>query len=127
VSRGGSIEKRKSPRVDQGVPVKLCGDDGDFVTETVNISATGVYCRVDRYIEPMTRFKVTLLVPVKKGGKPGVKKVACNGAVVRVENIPFQNAFNVAIFFNEINSSDSRVLTEHVNSVLAGKEVMECI
>lgn len=123
MSQGTVSEKRKNPRIDHGVPVKLCGPAGDFVTETRNISSSGAYCRIDKYLEPMTKLKITLLLPVKKKGRLAVKKIVCGGVAVRVENIPFENAFNVAIFFNEIKSSDSRVLADHVSGVLAEKSI----
>jgi len=31
-------ERRKDPRLDNNIPVKICQEDGDLVTETKNIS-----------------------------------------------------------------------------------------
>lgn len=113
------VEKRRYPRIEHSVPVKICAPDVDLVTETRNISRSGAYCRVSKYLEPMTRLKVTLLLPVKKEARLVTKKIVCSGVVVRVENIPFEEAFNIAIFFNDIKPGDSRALADHVQGVLA--------
>ena len=61
-------ERRKDPRIKNNIPVKISREDGDVVTETANISRSGAYCRVSEYIEPMTRLKIYLLMPMKKKG-----------------------------------------------------------
>ena len=111
-------EKRRSPRIDRSIPVKISSPAADLVTETRNISASGAYCRVSDYIEPMTRVSLTFLLPVKTGGKVSSRKIQCGGVVVRTENIPFENGFNVAIFFNDVRPQDSKALVEMVHASL---------
>ena len=108
------IEKRKHPRLDNNVPLKICHENGDVVTETGNISRSGVYCKVTKYIEPMMKLKIYLLLPFKKSGKNITKKVTCQGVVVRTESISEQDCFNVAIFFNDISQRDSEMISEYV-------------
>jgi len=115
-------EKRRQPRVDNNIPLKIAAPGTDLVTETRNISASGVYCRVTVFLEPMTKLQVTLLVPVKKAEKASTKKIICGGVVVRTENIPGDEGFNTAIFFNDINPRDSRLLVEFVENVLAARQ-----
>ncbi|MBF0330600.1 MAG: PilZ domain-containing protein [Candidatus Omnitrophica bacterium] len=117
-----SSEKRRQPRVDNSLPVKISTDDIDLVTETKNISSSGVYCRVSKFLEPMARLRITLMLPVKKTGKTSTKKVLCGGVVVRTENIPDGDGFNTAIFFNDIHPRDSRVLAQFVDKLLSGKD-----
>ncbi|MEI6438210.1 MAG: PilZ domain-containing protein [Candidatus Omnitrophota bacterium] len=124
MSHKDPVEKRRYPRIEHSVPVKIGAVDADLVTATRNISRSGVYCRVDKYLEPMTKLKITLMLPVKKEGKVATRKIVCSGVIVRVENIPFEDAFNIAIFFNEIKPSDSRALADHVQGVLAEKVVV---
>ena len=116
-----SVEKRHHPRVENNVPVKISSLAGDLVTETRNISCSGAYCRVNQFLEPMTKLQVTLLLPVKKGDKITTKKVTCGGVVVRTENIPHEDGFNSAIFFNDIHPRDSRLLADHVERAMAVK------
>lgn len=115
-------EKRRHPRVDNSVPVKISSCSGDLVTETRNISCSGAYCRVSDYIEPMTRLSLMLLLPTRQGGRASSRKIVCNGIVVRAENIPFENAFNIAIFFDDIRPRDSKVLTEYIQTAMMVKK-----
>jgi hypothetical protein len=123
VSTSFSSEKRRQPRVDNNLPLKISTDDIDLVTETKNISSSGVYCRVGKFLEPMTKLRITLMLPIKKTGKTSTKKVLCGGVVVRTENIPEGDGFNTAIFFNDIHPRDSRVLAQFVESLLVGKAI----
>lgn len=108
-------EKRSHPRVTSNVPVKIVQEDGDIVTETKNISRAGAYCKVDKYIEPMTKLKVNLLVPGTKGSGSTGKKISCEGVVVRVEPLPEDDVYNIAIFFNDLSQRDSELLGEYVS------------
>ena len=109
-------ERRRSPRLFKSIPIKLCQESGDIVTQSVNISHSGMYCRIDKYIEPMTRLKIHLLIPIKKSGKNSTKKVSCQGAVVRTEQIPGTEEYNLAIFFNEIAQRDAELISEYISS-----------
>ena len=111
-------EHRRHPRVDQNIPLKIFHEEGDIVTETGNISRSGAYCRVGKYIEPMTKFKINFLLPVKKSGKVSSKKISCEGAVVRVEKIPGTSEYNLAIFFNDITQRDAEAVADYVSSYL---------
>jgi len=117
-------EKRRQPRVDNNLPLKISTDQVDLVTETKNISSSGVYCRVSKFLEPMTKLKVTLMLPMKRAGKTVAKKVLCGGVVVRTENIPGSDGFNTAIFFNDIHPRDSRVLAQFVDGLLVGRDAV---
>jgi hypothetical protein len=117
------VERRRHPRVDNNIPLKISTADADLVTETKNISCSGAYCRVNKFLEPMTKMDITLLIPFKKAGKATTKKVVCGGVVVRTENIPEGDGFNTAIFFNDIHPRDSRLLADYVHSMLITKDV----
>jgi len=111
-------ERRKHPRLEGNIPVKICSDDCDLVTETANLSRSGSYCKVDKYIEPMTKLKIHLLIPLKKGQKIITKKVSCDGVVVRTESVPGQPYYNVAIYFNDITGKDADYITDYVKTAL---------
>jgi hypothetical protein len=116
------IEKRRYPRIENNIPLKLSTADVDVVTETKNISCSGAYCRVNKFLEPMTKMDITLLIPFKKAGKATTKKVICGGVVVRTENIPEGDGFNTAIFFNDIHPRDSRFLADYVQNMITVKD-----
>jgi hypothetical protein len=121
VSSKPFIERRKYPRIEKNVPLKLSWADADVVTETRNISCAGAYCRVSKYVEPMTRVEITLLLPLKKGQKITTRKITCRGVVVRTEGIPGSEDFYTAIFFSDILPKDSRTLAQFVEASLAAK------
>jgi hypothetical protein len=122
VSPKASVEKRRHPRVDNSIPVKISASDADYVTETKNISCSGAYCRVGKYIEPMTKLAVTFLLPCRKAGRVVTRKISCHGVVVRTVNALHEEGFFTAIFFSDINAQDSRLLNEYVNDSMSKKE-----
>lgn len=111
-------ERRKYPRTYFNIPIKLSHTNFDLVTETRNISGNGAYCSINESIEPMTKLKIILLIPVVKGGVKKLKKVNCKGVVVRKESVRENGnkAYHIGIFFNEIKESDRRALTAYINS-----------
>lgn len=108
-------ERRKYPRIEKNIPVKISGEEFDIVTETRNLSCAGTYCQVNRYLEPMSKLRIHLLLPFRKANKVITKKVTCQGVVVRVEHQPGVENFNVAIYFNEIRARDAKTIAEYVN------------
>ena len=115
-------ERRKHPRIDKNIPLKISSGDFDIVTQTANLSCAGAYCKVDKPLEPMTKLKINLLVPLKKRNKPATRKISCEGVIVRSEKAPEDGCFNVAIFFNSINERDLRSLSEYVDSLRDGPQ-----
>lgn len=113
-------ERRKFPRIQFNLPIKISDNVFDVVTETKNISGNGAYCSINENIEPMTKLGIILLVPLKRGGKKILRKLECKGVVVRKEYVKIngKNAYNIGIFFNEIKESDRKVLVSYVNSAL---------
>ena len=69
VSLDSNFERRQHPRLTGNIPVKICSDDCDLVTETKNLSRTGVFCRINKHIDPMTKLKIQLLLPFKRQNK----------------------------------------------------------
>lgn len=111
-------ERRKHPRLSGNIPVKICSSEFDIVTETKNLSRTGVYCRVNKYIEPMTKLSLQLLLPFKRNSKIVAKKVSCRGVIVRTESIPGDDCFNIAIYFNDIQDKDAAHITDFISSTV---------
>ena len=108
-------ERRKHPRSEGNIPVKICSDEFDLVTETKNLSRSGVYCRVNRSIDLMTKLKMQLLLSFKKKQKTVTKKISCEGVVVRVDPGSEEEGYNIAIYFQEIKPKDADWIAEYVN------------
>jgi hypothetical protein len=118
ISPKSGHERRRDPRLENNIPVKICRDDGDLVTETQNISRSGAYCRVNQYIAPMTKLKIHLLVSVSKSGKNVTKKISCEGVVVRAEPVPGDEGCRIAIFFSDMARRDGEYITDYVRTCL---------
>ncbi len=111
-----SPERRKYVRLEKNIPVKISSEDFDIVTETKNLSCAGAYCRVSKYIDPMTKLSLQLLVPYKKNNKIATHKVTCQGVIVRVESRNEDEGYNTAIFFNDIRPKDAKFIDRYVQS-----------
>ena len=73
----------------------------------MNVSLGGILCRVDRYLEPMTRLKVQGRIP---GSDRSMEAAA---VVVRVEperEVPDRNDYRVALFFQNMGEADREIL-----------------
>lgn len=111
-------DRRRYPRVEKNIAIKIKEKDVDFVTETKNISCIGAYCQVDTYLPILTKLKITLLLPRSKSSK-SAKHVTCEGTVVRVERCPQpleQNKYDIAIYFNQIAKSDMKLIDAYVKT-----------
>jgi len=111
-------ERRKSPRAQSNVPLKISCDDFDLVTESKNLSSSGAYCTVAHYLEPMTKLKIQLLLPFRNKNKIIAKKISCHGVVVRTQACAACKNFNVAIYFNEIVEKDRKVISDYITNLL---------
>lgn len=112
-------ERRKHPRLENNIPVKISSEEFDVVTETFNLSCSGAYCSVKKYLEPMTKLDIHLLVPLRRRNKLITKKISCQGIIVRIESQHAQDGFNAAIYFNDIKDKDRKSLSEYVDATLA--------
>jgi len=111
-------ERRQSPRIDNNIPLKISSEEFDVVTESKNLSASGAYCLVEKPLEPMTKLKIQLLIPLKKKNKTTVKKICCEGVVVRSQPSLDNNGYRVAIYFSNIQEKDKKCISQHVDAVL---------
>ena len=111
------IERREHPRLEQKLPVKVAASGYGFSTSTQNISCLGAYCKIEKYIPPFTRVSVKLTLPVKTKEEKKNYTLDCEGVIVRTEDKE-KEGFNIAIFFNRINNSQRKVITEYINQFL---------
>jgi hypothetical protein len=88
-----------------------------LVTESQNISASGVYCLSDRFLAPLSKINLTLVLP-RFGGRRGANElVKCEGIVVRCE--PRQNSgvekhWELACMFSGLDSTRRELLADFV-------------
>lgn len=113
-------ERRKAPRIENSLPLKISYPDFDIVTETKNISSSGVYCSVSKALEPMTKLNIVILVPNTTGRYKTIRKINCEGVVVRKEeskNVKNngKHPYFIGIFFNDIKETDRKALAAYIS------------
>jgi len=110
-------EKRRTPRIEDKLPLKVMEGDYCTVVETKNISASGVYFTTDKPVPIMSQVIITLLLPL---GKDKNKKIKLSGTVVRVVAISSEERelYDTAIFFNDISEKAKGVLSRYVKDVI---------
>ncbi|MCF7870792.1 MAG: PilZ domain-containing protein [Candidatus Omnitrophica bacterium] len=116
-------ERRKYPRLEKILPIKLKQTpekEFDLSTQTTNISASGAYCAVSKPVGLMTKLQLTLLIPLPKAKSKKIKKIECQGVVVRKEKDKENKKFpyRIGIFFNDLDNQDRKFLQSYVNSFL---------
>lgn len=104
-------EKRRYPRIATSIQMSLVADNRNVRSETINLSMSGVCCRVDRPFEVMTCLEVILLLP-EEGAPDDVKYVTCEGIVVRNEKST--DGYHIAIFFSDISIDEMRKLKAYI-------------
>ena len=114
-SSGG--ERRRAPRVDTRVPLSLGERTAELLTTTHNISASGAYCTVRKFLLPMTKLQVRLELP--HNGRTSL--IECQGVVVRTEPAqaaPRRTTYRVAIFFLDLSDRNRIWLSQFVQTRL---------
>jgi c-di-GMP-binding flagellar brake protein YcgR len=83
-------ERRGTVRADARLSMRLKGqrEGGELtqmVTESQNISASGVYCLSPHYLAPLSKVDLAIVLPRLTGGRSTKDIVNCEGIVVRCE------------------------------------------
>ena len=112
-------ERRKHPRRETVLSLKISKRGLDVITETRNISCSGVYCRVNKPLPIMAKIGVTLLLPIQnRRNRVNTEKIRCNGVVVRSEPVIVKEADtayqNIAIYFTELCKKDRNNIAKYV-------------
>ena len=112
-----SQERRKFPRVkDEELSLKLRLDDFDSITHTMNISSSGVYCKLDKELPLMSRVKLMLMIP--DPAKEGVlKDLEVEGVVVRQHPVIIDGVikhYDVAIFFEDLSEKEKEAIAGYI-------------
>ncbi|MBI5182827.1 MAG: PilZ domain-containing protein [Nitrospinae bacterium] len=121
-SHNSKRERRGHPRV----PVELEVELAEFPlrnygnvekTRIDNFSCSGVYCKIKKFIPPMTKVMVNLSLPIKKNKRVTIiEKISLEGIVVRTEPENKSNIrdYNVAIFFPDLIEFDRKKIEKYL-------------
>ena len=85
-----AIERRRSTRADAKLSMRVesaprDGERTQIVTETQNISASGVYCSSLHYLAPASKVSLTIVLPRLPGMQGAKELIKTDGIVVRCE------------------------------------------
>lgn len=110
-------ERRRFPRIpDESVSLRLDTGDFDTITHTLNISESGLYCKLDREIPLMSRVKLVLMVPgAHKDAKQ--RSLEVEGVVVREHPVIIDGKvkhYDAAIFFDSLSEKDRELIAHYI-------------
>ena len=108
-------ERRSFPRIrDEKVELKLKAGDYDSVTHTMNLSASGAYCKVDKEIAVMSRVKLAIMFPEDMSPR----SIEVEGVVVRAHPVVIDGAirhYDVAIFFDNLTEKHRQLILDYIS------------
>ena len=120
-----ATERRLFPRVrDEGLSLRLNAGGFDTVTHTLDISASGIYCKIDKEIPIMSRVRVRLMVPTDapKSDK-AAKELDVDGVVVREHPVIIDGVikhYDAAIFFDNLSAKSREIIQDYISSKKRG-------
>jgi hypothetical protein len=92
------------------------GDLTQVVTESQNISASGVYCLSPHYLAPLSKVNLAIVLPRLPGGRGTKDIISCEGIVVRCDTCAHhsEGQYQLACMFTELDSRRRERLAEFV-------------
>ena len=113
------LERRKSIRIHETLPIRIGHEGFELEAHSVNISAHGAMCAVERDIPLMTRLKVAFQLPPYGKGSSKKKQLKITGVVVRKEAMRQPGRFYIAVYFSDIKPADQALLNEFIGHRLS--------
>ncbi len=93
--------------------------DKKIITETKDISFSGIRCKMDEYCEKGSIVELLLLLPLTEKGLI-FEKIACKGRTTRCElfiDRDQREVYSVAFEFTEISQDSIKKLSQYVDSL----------
>lgn len=116
-----SSERRTFPRIaDKDFAMELKLGEFDTLIHTLNVSASGVYCKIDRPIPLMSRVKLALMVPGLKNADSTPMQIETTGVVVREHPVIIDGQkkhYDIAIFFEDLSDEGRRIIQDYISRV----------
>ncbi|MFT5206547.1 MAG: c-di-GMP-binding flagellar brake protein YcgR [Candidatus Omnitrophota bacterium] len=106
-------EKRTHARLVQQFKFNIGTEGRETQAEAINVSSSGLLCRVDQEIAVMTQVEIGLVL-TSRTQSSNSKQISIKGVVVRCE--PDGAKFKAAIFFTDISDSHRRQVDAWVRS-----------
>ena len=116
--------KKDIRKPDLAVPLKIQDKDTSIVTKTINITSSGAYCKTDKPLPLLSKVVLTLLMPGGNKKRKSDRKIECRGTVVRTHPVIVDGraqSYDVAIYFDELSSSDKRFISQYIEGHILKK------
>jgi len=115
-------ERRRMSRADAQLSMRVEGGSADgaltpIVTESRNISGSGVYCHSPHYLAPLSKVALTIVLPQVPGRKRSQRLLKCEGVVVRCqgsEGPRRDRSYAMACSFLGLESDARELLDDYV-------------
>ncbi len=113
-------ERRRHPRVRASLAAQIVTHekrDQPVVVRPKNISCSGLYCHLNRYIAPFQRLHLSVIVPLIQRGRVHNEVIQLDAVTVRVEpelEDPNVSDYHIAIFFESVSENDKQVIERYV-------------
>jgi len=116
------VERRKKARTDARLSMRLEGilhegESAKLVTESQNISSSGVYCRSTHFLAPYSKVDLTIVLPRMPGVRAGNELLKCEGIVVRCDPASAkrgEKCFQLACMFSGLEPRHHDMLEDFV-------------
>ncbi len=113
-------ERRRTPRADARLSMRV--DDSQsagsqIVTESQNISASGIYCQCTEYFAPASKVALTIVLPKQPGTRATKELIKIEGIVVRCEPASPRKPdrhYDLACMFHALDDKLRRRLADFV-------------
>jgi c-di-GMP-binding flagellar brake protein YcgR len=114
-------ERRQELRVDARLSMRVegahDGSQAQVVTESQNISASGVYCLSSHFLPPLSKVQLTIVLPKMPGMARPQELIKCEGIVVRCETAAGKRTdvrYQLACMFASLASGQRERIEEFV-------------
>ena len=111
-------ERRRAPRIAQQVSLSIVNPREVIQAETKDLSSSGVYCTLSRFVALMTKLELNFTLPGAEANP-----IRCTGVIVRVEPPQAESGrstYQAAIFFSDLSERDRGAIAAFVQHRLHG-------
>ena len=113
------LERRRSVRIADHFIFKIGHRGYEVQAITINISASGAMCVIDRDIPLMSQLQIGLQLPNVSG--KGLQAIHMKGVVVRKEKDIRTGRYLIAVYFSDIKPADEKRLDKFIVRYLKTK------
>ena len=109
-------DRRQHQRVPAGIRFRLNTDGRSESFELVDLSESGARIESPRALHPMTRLKVSIVLPGNRVGAPEDARLDTTGVVVWSHRKGQTPLFDLGVFFSELDEAQRDLLRAFVAS-----------